>query len=227
MQSNDDSASLSTSLAALSVQSHSTTSSTHTHTHTHSHHHSNAAPRHSLAPLPSVPRATPPAAAPLPTFSPLPPTASVRDCLRHFLLVQEQRALAYSAWQSAFRLYIAQHDDERDLLAFTSHCQHATLAFTRLSLQVKLCIAQLQTAGSDEWPPLLQEVQRLEKEKLGLTVGMQELTSEWVVRRKEPFSSELQAQLSVRRERMDEVVEAINDILTEVKYDVNYKKQQP
>ena len=162
----------------------------------------------------------------LPIFTPLQPSTSVRDCLRHFLLIQQHRALTYSAWQSAFRSYMS-GKSENDLQAFTTHCQHATIAFQQLSLQVKLCITHLLTIdSSSQWADQLQTVQRYEKEKLQLTVMMQEVTSEWVIRRKEEFSSEFQAQLLEKRERMEEVVEAINDIMTEVRIEVNYKKKQ-
>lgn len=225
MQRSEGLAALTSTLAALSVHPQSTTTSSTTATRTHfkppTHYHS----PHSVASHPYTPPAAPPAPILLPTFPPLPPSTTVRDCLRHFLSVQEQRALTYSAWQASFRHYLSTKR-EADLHAFTSHCQQATTAFQQLSLQVKLCVAQLQVAASSEWAEQLQAVQRLEREKLELTVGMQEVSSEWLVVRKEEFSSELQEQMSVRRRRMDEVVEAINDILTEVKYEVRYKKQQ-
>ena len=217
-------ASLTTSLAALSLHPHTAASQSAC---TPSHHFTPPAQSQlhgSYLPLPTAPSTAFPAPVVVSAFSPLPPSASVVACLRHFLAVQEQRALTYSAWQAAFRHYTASKE-ESDLHSFTTQCQHATTAFQQLSLQVKLCIAHLQSIHSDEWAVQLQEVQRLEREKLGLTVAMQELTSEWVVRRKEEFSSELQEQLLVRRQRMDEVVEAINDILSEAKFEAHYRKQ--
>ena len=139
--------------------------------------------------------------------------------------MQEWRARTYSNWHSSFRAYVG-GAEERDLLAYTACCQHCTAAFQQLSLQVKLCIAHLQSIDSRQWAEQLQEVQRLEREKLGLTVAMQELTSEWVIARKEEFSSELQQLLDVRRRRMDELVEAINDIMAEVNVEVHYRKQR-
>ena len=222
---------LSASLAALSVEPHPTASSGGAHSsgvklpaHSHPHQQSPVSPPSALSAATTTSTACI-APVDLPACSPLSPSSSERDCLRRFLAVQEYRALTYSAWQAAFRTYLASAH-ESDLLAFTAHCQHVTAAFQQLSLQVKLCIAQLQRPNSEEWAQQLQAVQRLEKEKLGLTVAMQELSSEWVIRRQEPFSGELQQQLMVRRRRMDEVVEAINDILTEAKYEVRYKKQQ-
>ena len=229
MPGGDGVASLSSVMASLSVHSDPANSSASSNNHS-----SNTSsvtrspyPSHTPHAPASVASATPqpqsPAALPVPTFPPLQPSASVRECLLRFLAVQEQRALTYSAWQSAFRHYVASKA-ESDLHAFTAHCQQATIAFQQLSLQVKLCAAHLQSLHS-EWADELQAVQRLEKEKLGLTVAMQELTSEWVIGKKQEFSSELQAQLLVRRQRMDELVGKINDIMTEARYFVHYKKK--
>ena len=221
-------AALSTSLAALSMQPRSaatpprSTADDTLHTERHSHTHTHVQQQAATAPAAPTPAPAPFA---LPTLTPPAPSSTARDCLRHFLDLQEYRALTYSAWQSGFRHYLA-CKQESDLLAYTAHCQHATTAFQQLSLHVKLCIARLHTIDAHDWAAQLEEVQRLEREKLGLTVAMQELSSEWVVRRKEEFSGELQEQLLVRRRRMDEVVEAINDILTEAKYEVRYRKQQ-
>ena len=162
--------SLCASLAALSVHPH-TLAPSNSHFHSHSHRTLTA-----VSSTSAPPDAPPAPVVALPTFPPLPPSTPLTDCLRHFLAVQEQRALTYSAWQAAFRQYIA-GKEESDLHAFTAHCQHTTASFQQLSLQVKLCIAQLQSTDNGQWAEQLQEVQRLEKEKLGLTVAMQEVTS--------------------------------------------------
>ena len=194
----------------------------------------------------SSPSPSSPSASPLPTpLTPLslpPPltsTSSIRSSLLTFLALQEQRARTYHDWAAAFTAYTRQHDthaappSDADLLAFTDTCTQVTQHFRTLSLQVKLVIAHLQSlppSSPPSTPPaalaqLLSSVQAEEQAKLRLTVEMQQLTSRWVVERKEPFAREFHEEQSRVRERMGEVVDAINDLLTEIRVEATYKQR--
>ena len=160
---------------------------------------------------------------PLSLPPPLPSDASPRASLLLFLSLQELRASTYHSWESAFRLYLDRRT-AAGLRSYTDLCQVVTVRFQTLSLRVKLLMAQLQEADA-RLAGVVAEVQQWEARKLRLTVEMQELASEWVVLRKEPFARDFHERQAALREAMSEAVEAINDRLGELRYDVRYRKQ--
>ena len=186
---------------------------------------------HLSASSPSSTSSSQPLLTPL-TLPPLSANTSLRDSLLSFLSLQEQRARTYHEWDSAFRVYL-EHKDEAHLHSYTALCQQVTQHFQLLSLHIKLLIAHVQLlppSSPPSTPParlaaLMESVQNEEREKLRLCIEQQQLASEWVVVRKEPFAGEFHEAQTALRERQREVVEAINDLLTDLRYEVAYKKR--
>ena len=191
------------------------------------------------SPSSSSPTPVPPSLTPLTLPPPLTPTSSVRSSLLTFLTLQEQRARTYHEWDAAFSAFLHPHDasstppSDSDVAAYTNTCTLVTSHFNTLSLHIKLVIAHLHSlppSSPPSTPPatlaqLLSSVQAEEQAKLRLTVQMQQLQSRWVVQLKQPFARQFHDEQSVLRERMAEVVDAINDSLTDVRLEASYKKR--
>jgi hypothetical protein len=150
--------------------------------------------------------------------------------------------VTYHRWEAGFRQYL-DSKQEAELQRYTALCQQVTKQFSAISLAVKLIISHLQSMPASLSPSasssssssspspaslasLLRSVQDGEREKLQLTIAMQELSSQYVVVLQQPFHPQYHAEMSELRLRMQPVVETINDALTELRIELRYRRRQ-
>ncbi|XP_045122602.1 required for excision 1-B domain-containing protein-like [Portunus trituberculatus] len=132
-----------------------------------------------------------------------------------FNQLQEERVLTYRRLEDGHKVYLAT-GPQYDFPTYRQCVHEATQAFSRISDGVLEVEAELRQANHTALANIIQAIQECESRKLELTVH-QQLARQMV---EEVGSGELeQSKVRELRGQLGKVVEDINDLLTELRYE--------
>ncbi|KAK8400624.1 hypothetical protein O3P69_002438 [Scylla paramamosain] len=132
-----------------------------------------------------------------------------------FNQLQEERVLTYRRLEDGHKVYLAS-GPQYDFPTYRQCVHEATQAFSRVSDGVLEVEAELRKANHTALANIIEAIQECERRKLELTVH-QQLARQMV---EEVGSGELeQSKVRELRGQLGKVVEDINDLLTELRYE--------
>ena len=142
--------------------------------------------------------------------------------LHGFRKKQEQRAQAYSEFNTFFKAYLL----DRDVKTYQSLCKGITAKFAAIGKEIIAIEDALLKLGKKDWAASIRRVQELEREKLQLTAKTQMVQARCRAMRDAeaagvPRSSQLpvlEREVSIQRKAMGELIERINEELEEIRY---------
>mmetsp|Transcript_965 Transcript_965/g.2659 ORF Transcript_965/g.2659 Transcript_965/m.2659 type:complete len:205 (+) Transcript_965:114-728(+) len=102
---------------------------------------------------------------------------AVFAALSDLLDIHGRRAMAYSSFDKAFRLFLREHTlwNAGAAATYVDACRKVTAEFSDCSAKAKVTEADLRRAEEDELAQVVRDIQELESTKLQLTVKYQTL----------------------------------------------------
>ncbi|XP_031556179.1 uncharacterized protein LOC116292960 [Actinia tenebrosa] len=139
---------------------------------------------------------------------------NLKQLLKQFFSLQEERVKTYKIFDVGFKLYICDSSDY-DFPKYRQHVDNVTKKFISISQEVRNIEAKLKENGKPKLGNIIRGIQMNEKEKLDLTAKLQITEKDRVEHPEEDYSEESTSLKS----SLQKVIESINDLLEELKYE--------